>query len=565
MVRQAKNTRVKNCYLLRSFVTVLVAIVCMGNGWVSAQLVDENTPQDTLYTGVGADGADYLAQSFLANLTSVNQIGIWLQRATPEGEVNLMLTRDNGANRPDLSAVLYSSNLIVPDSVGAWHFETGFNAVVMPGQRYWIVVDGHNNLTTTGESCIGISNTFTDTNEPMLRSTNGGAQWGQVAGMPMAINVEGDSCTFSLSILPAEPVVCPGETTELIVPTGYLSYAWNNGATSSTISVGQSGVYTVSVVDQNLCIGIGTVEVDLGTQPFIGLDSSFTICRGDSVILSVIPFYNSYQWSTGETVPVISVKEPGLYTVEVASAAGCIARDSTVLVVDELPSLSLGNDSSLCQGEFIFLDAGEGFTSYAWSNGQGGRSIFVDMTDSVWVEVVDSSGCAGSSDTVAIVVNPIPIRPTVTQEFEGLTTGVSVGYQWYSTGGVLPGETGQNLSNPEPGDYFVVISNEFGCSAVSDTVTVTTEPVGNFISEGFSPNGDGLNEVFFVEGIGRYPQNVLVVYNRYGDEVLRKSPYQNDWTGHGKSGLPLADGNYFYVLDLGNGDPVRKGVVLIQR
>jgi gliding motility-associated-like protein len=138
-------------------------------------------------------------------------------------------------------------------------------------------------------------------------------------------------------------------------------------------------------------------------------------------------------------------------------------------------------------------------------------------------------------------------------------------YQWFRDGVALPDGTDQLYPDPAPGIYFVTISNAFGCSVQSDSITVNAEPVGNFISEGFSPNGDGLNEVFFVEGIFRFPNAELVIYNRNGDEVYRKDGYRNDWDGTNKNMRALPDGNYFYVLDLGNGDSPIKGVVLINR
>ncbi|HHG86074.1 MAG TPA: gliding motility-associated C-terminal domain-containing protein, partial [Bacteroidetes bacterium] len=548
MVKQAQNIAGKNTLLQYTLQVLLSGLLSILSLNVSAQFVDENTPKDTLFTGVGQNGHDYIAQSFKANITSIEKIGVWLQQESPAGEVNLLLLGDNGANRPDFNQVYHSSNLLMAPTTGTWFYETGFSSSVRPGQQYWIVVDGHNNLQTSGQSSVGISNTFTDTNEPLYYSSNGGNSWTALPGQPMAINVAGDSCIIPLSITPAQPVICPGQTLELSVPGGFLSYSWSNGITSANAVINQAAIYTVSVVDHNLCLGVDTADVVIGTVPIVLLDSQYTICRGDSITLSVIPFYDSYLWSTGAATNTIIVKHEGEYSVEVESTAGCITRDTTQIYVQELPTVELGEDTMICLGEFVFLDAGDGFMSYNWSNGQGGRSVFVVSTDTISVQVQDSTGCWGSSDTVIVTANPNPISPVITPQFENLMSTFAIAYQWYSNNGALAGETGQNLSNPAPGDYYVVIFNAFGCKSASDTITVTSEVIGNFISEGFSPNGDGLNEVFFVEGIGQYMDNTLVVFNRYGDEVYRKSGYQNGWDGKGKGGRPLADGNYFYVL-----------------
>lgn len=549
---------------LRVLAGMLLCLLITGN-LAQAQTIDEDTPQDTTYIGVGFAGDNYVAQSFLANITQCDSIGVWLQQVAPDGEVRLLLTPDNGGNRPDLGTVLYSSNLIMPSALGSWHYESGFVSILEPGQKYWLVVDGFTNPGSSGNSAIGVSNSFTDTNEGMFFSTNGGQQWVNLPNQPMAVLVAGDTCRFSVPILPVQPALCPDETVTLSAPAGFLTYSWNSGPTTSAITVSQTGFYTVSVVRSDFCVGTGARTVVPGNVPIVNLDTGYTICRGDTLGLSVIPFYNGYLWSTGEVINTIFVADPGLYWVEVVSAAGCITRDSTNLYVNDLPDITLGTDTNICDGGFVFYDAGPDYASYAWSNGQQGRSIFVGSTDSIWVNLVDTNNCIGSSDTVVVEVNPNPAPPVITQDIQGLNSTFAQNYQWFRDGVALPDGLAQLYPDPSPGIYHVTVTNAFGCSATSDSITISAELVGNFVSEGFSPNGDGLNEVFFVEGVFRYPDAELIVYNRNGDEVYRKAGYQNDWDGTNKNMQPLPDGNYFYVLDLGNGNAPQKGIVLINR
>ncbi|MEZ4983174.1 MAG: gliding motility-associated C-terminal domain-containing protein [Saprospiraceae bacterium] len=82
-----------------------------------------------------------------------------------------------------------------------------------------------------------------------------------------------------------------------------------------------------------------------------------------------------------------------------------------------------------------------------------------------------------------------------------------------------------------------------------------------------TPNGDTKNEVFSIPCLvdnGKYPGNELIIFNQWGDEVFRQSPYRNNWDGT-FSGQQLPDGTYFYVLDLGTGDKPLTGYVVIQR
>ena len=90
-----------------------------------------------------------------------------------------------------------------------------------------------------------------------------------------------------------------------------------------------------------------------------------------------------------------------------------------------------------------------------------------------------------------------------------------------------------------------------------------------FVPEGFSPNGDGVNDQLVILGLRLYPKNELSVFNRWGHEVYRQESYNNDWNGRSQSSLtlgtnnPLPRGTYYYVLDLGNGSLPMRGFLYI--
>lgn len=91
-----------------------------------------------------------------------------------------------------------------------------------------------------------------------------------------------------------------------------------------------------------------------------------------------------------------------------------------------------------------------------------------------------------------------------------------------------------------------------------------------FIPEGFSPNEDGINDMFAIRGIQNYPNNTIVIFNRWGNKLFEASPYQNNWSGKATTGLrvggdELSEGVYFYVLDLGNNSKVYKGTIYLNR
>jgi gliding motility-associated-like protein len=100
-----------------------------------------------------------------------------------------------------------------------------------------------------------------------------------------------------------------------------------------------------------------------------------------------------------------------------------------------------------------------------------------------------------------------------------------------------------------------------------ETIVVDTD---FFIPEGFSPNDDLINDVFFIRGINKYPKNSIEIFNRWGNLVFEAAPYVNQWDGTTKLGLTVGSdelpvGTYFYLLNLGNGGQIIKGTIYLNR
>jgi gliding motility-associated-like protein len=91
------------------------------------------------------------------------------------------------------------------------------------------------------------------------------------------------------------------------------------------------------------------------------------------------------------------------------------------------------------------------------------------------------------------------------------------------------------------------------------------------VPEAITPDGDGSNDSFVIPGIENYPDNKLIVFNRWGNIVFEKESYSNDWSGTTNVGLVLGNdelpsGTYYYLLDLKTeGMKILKGFVYIQR
>ncbi len=96
------------------------------------------------------------------------------------------------------------------------------------------------------------------------------------------------------------------------------------------------------------------------------------------------------------------------------------------------------------------------------------------------------------------------------------------------------------------------------------------DPCGLFIPNGFSPDGDGINDNFVINGLMLYPGTKLSILNRWGNRVYYQANYNNTWDGTGNEGVTIGGnllpiGTYFYVLDLNNGEEPLSGYVYINR
>jgi gliding motility-associated-like protein len=137
-------------------------------------------------------------------------------------------------------------------------------------------------------------------------------------------------------------------------------------------------------------------------------------------------------------------------------------------------------------------------------------------------------------------------------------------------GGSSSSDTTQTGTNPDPdGDGK---ANEFGENNPTEFIPindVVTNPEFS-IPQGFSPNGDGVNDLFVIKGISNYPHNTFTILNRWGSVVYNMHAYDNTWNGKSSEGLrfggdDLPDGTYFYILDLGNNEKPYKGFIYINK
>lgn len=134
--------------------------------------------------------------------------------------------------------------------------------------------------------------------------------------------------------------ICNGDSVLLNAGSGYLSYAWNNGATTQTITVKNQGLYNVNLIDADNCIHSETVYLKVNELPKINLLDEYTISATDSLQLDGGSF-NSYLWSTGDITRTIILSRSKLTLgkhilgLKVTDINGCSHNGSTLIMIKD--------------------------------------------------------------------------------------------------------------------------------------------------------------------------------------------------------------------------------------
>jgi len=121
-------------------------------------------------------------------------------------------------------------------------------------------------------------------------------------------------------------------------------------------------------------------------------------------------------------------------------------------------------------------------------------------------------------------------------------------YQWFLNGKPIAGASSLELIASEEGMYTLQVYNEQGCpSEMSEPVIISITRPSEYLTipNIITPNGDGKNDYFVIKGLERYPENELIILNRWGSHVFEQRRYNHRWNGDG-----LSEGTYFYLLKI---------------
>lgn len=383
-----------------------------------------------------------------------------------------------------------------------------------------------------------------------------------------------------------------------ITPTGGTmgyTYFWDGPGqfTDSTedLTGATAGVYTLTITDTNGCIrndefivldpSAISPDFDYGDVKCYGGNDGFVHMQ----VTGGTPTY-TYNWvgPTGYVFadPTAANQDSlikGQYTIIVSDNNGCFT--SIRANIDQPDSLEMTHtlEHAICFGYtngYIDVDVTGGVLpySYAWSTSETTDSIFNLGAGMYDVTITDTNGCQ-IADTFEITH---PDSLEVTLYAPVMTNGYNITYNGGSdgsidasvVGGTLAytyswntGDDVEDLFGLDSGTYSITVIDANGCM---DTASIQLiDPLPLTLASGFTPNGDGSNDTYVIRGLDAFSNNIVTIYNRWGDVVFKEYDYQNTWDGSNASGNPVPDGTYFILLEIRKEEIVLKGYIDLRR
>ncbi len=345
--------------------------------------------------------------------------------------------------------------------------------------------------------------------------------------------------------------VCIGDSVFLSTAGKGDQILWNSGEREDSILVSKPGLYSVEL-SHGKCTARDTIKVDFHMPEVPGLrDTGF--CQNSSATIGFPRLSKPYTflWSNGETSPQIIVNRSGSYSVTVTDTFQCSIYDSLRVNVIPPPTVRFVRDTHICEGTSIVLDLQTDASSMKWlDNGLDQRTRQFEMTGTFYF-ILYKEGCT-SEDSFNLEVIPLP------ELHLDMDTSICKGksidvYAEYDTGDFSWWD--HIIDNPrlidKPGKYVAEVNNR-GCIS-RDSITIRLlrcEDLSVFIPNVFTPNNDGVNDIFKPE----FPEDInllkyrLTVWNRWGELIYGTSGIQEAWDGtlHGKYVLP---GVYVWKLE----------------
>jgi gliding motility-associated-like protein len=435
--------------------------------------------------------------------------------------------------------------------------------------------------------------------------------YGLVVGSYSVLLTDANGCTTNGSVLVNQPsllslvvspidTICYGDTAQIYGQgsggTPAYFYTWSGSGAGLTgsgphmVIPTSTTVYTVSLLDANGC-PVPPANMTVVVRPPLSIIATdIAICDGTSGIISGAssggnggPY--TYSWSNGpttqsQTVSPTIVTSPMNYIITLDDGCSIPATDTATVIVNP-GSIGLinGSDTVGCQPLLVNFNAiSNNGATYSWDFGDGTTALGSSVNHTypnvgtyvVTINVTTAAGCVTPlPSTNTIVVNPVPnaefsatpnpttfLSPSVS--FTDLSTVTISSWLW-NFNDPTSTTNSSTIQNPihsfnNVGSYDVVlfVTNQFGCIDSVEHVVEVKDDFVFYAPNAFTPNQDGINDIFLPTGIG-YDLGTFdfYVFDRWGNVIFYSNDYRKGWDGHANGGSQIAQQDvYVWKVDL---------------
>ncbi len=389
-----------------------------------------------------------------------------------------------------------------------------------------------------------------------------------------------DYDTLTVFVRPIPPVdagpdidLCEGKNT-IVTATGASSYLWSPAKGLSDPNIANpvlgpssSTVYFITGTDSNGCTGFDTLQVFVHQNPNANiLESDTTICPGEAFPLHALG-NGIYSWTptsglSNDTIanPIVIINASKVYTLSISNSYGCTDSDQISLQVYPKTDPMAAPDTTICMNSKLTLRAFNGI-AYAWEpaalldfpNTQK-PTASIPWPQVFTVIITDINGCH-ARDSVSIKL--YPSSPVIAGPDQSIFRGDST--QLQASGGLsyiwspATDLNNPNIPNPEASPsqtivYFVTGTDSNSCNTTDSVIIYVLDRPLMIIPNAFSPNQDGLNDVFKPVILDAKTQiDAFRIYNRWGNLIYETQDINQGWNGKFNS-IDQPVGNYIYFI-----------------
>ncbi len=366
-----------------------------------------------------------------------------------------------------------------------------------------------------------------------------------------------------------DTTTCIGNTITLNAGHTGATFLWDDNSTNQTRTVNTDGKYWVKVSNSS-CSASDTIACHFVPGPIIVFPSDTSLCNTRQLILNAGNINATYLWNDGSINSTLVVTKAGTYTVA-ATANGCTTHDTIKVTIKPNPQIALGNDTTLCTGQTVMLNATAqnpiGVATYFWQDGTTSPFYTVNKKGSYSVTVL-ANGC-DTTGKITINYNAKPVVnigvDTTLCNADKLVLNATYpqsSYLWQD------GSSKPSFTVTTAGIYSVDVTNY--CGTVKDSITVQYENCDCvfYIPSAFSPNGDGKNDVFKPSYKCFFTDYRLNIFSRFGKIVFSSTNADTGWDGM-INGQQQPTGVYVWEIsyfDTFTNKPVKKtGTMMLLR